>query len=73
MAYEPKENCGSLFKNDDKKKDKHPDYRGVCKLGGKEYWISGWLKKTKNDNPFQSLSFRLKDAPPQSNSDDTPF
>ena len=26
-----------------------------------DYWVSGWLKKDKNGNPFMSMSFKRKD------------
>ena len=34
MAYETKENTGSLFANGNKKGDKHPDYTGKAMIGG---------------------------------------
>ena len=61
MAYEQKENSGSLFKNDKKKEDNHPNATGSALIGGVEFWVSAWTKKDKNGNPWQSLSFRRKD------------
>ena len=61
MAYEQKENSGSLFKNDKKTADNHPNATGSALIGGVEYWVSAWTKKDKNGNPWQSLSFRRKD------------
>ena len=62
MAYEQKDNSGSLFKNDKKASDSHPNAKGSAKIGGVEYWVSAWTKKDKNGNPWQSLSFQEKDA-----------
>lgn len=59
MAYEQKEGQGSLFKNEQKKTDKHPDYRGDAKIFGKDVWLSGWIKKGKNGS-FLSLSIQPK-------------
>lgn len=42
MAFEINELEGSLFVQVDKKTVKHPDQKGKCKIGGVEYWISGW-------------------------------
>ena len=60
MAYEQKDNSGSLFKNDKKEKDSHPNAKGSAKIDGVEYWVSAWTKKDKNGNPWQSLSFTPK-------------
>lgn len=62
MAYEMRELSGSLFKNDKKEKDSHPNAKGSCLIDGVEYWVSAWTKKDKNGNPWQSLSFKRKDA-----------
>lgn len=62
MAYETKEMTGSIFNNKKKEKDTHPDRQGSCKIDGKEYWISGWVKKDKDGNPWMSLAFKEKTA-----------
>lgn len=61
MAYEQKDNSGSLFKNDKKTTDTHPNARGSAKIGGIEYWVSAWTKKDKNGIPWQSLAFTVKE------------
>ena len=62
MAYEQRDNSGSLFKNDKKDSDKHPDRKGSAMIGGVHYWISGWVKQDRNGNPWMSLSFQPKEA-----------
>ncbi len=61
MAYERKELSGSLFKNQKKEKDTHPNAQGSCLINGVEYWISSWTKEDKNGNKWQSLAFKPKD------------
>lgn len=63
MAYEQKDNSGSLFKNQKKTTDNHPDRNGSCKIDGVEYWVSGWIKQDKNGQPWMSLAFKRKDQP----------
>lgn len=53
-------NCGILFKNDDKQTEKHPDYRGDALIDGEEYWLSGWIKEGRKGK-FLSLAFKLKE------------
>ena len=61
-------NRGALFKNDDKdpNDDKDRDYSGTINVGGREYWLSGWRKKSKNGVPFLSLSVKAKNEMPVS-------
>lgn len=53
-------NRGSLFKNDKKTEEKHPDLSGSINIEGVEYWISGWSKVSKGGQKFISLSVRQK-------------
>lgn len=62
MAYEIKEMSGSIFANKRKEKDAHPDYQGSIKIGGTEYWLSGWKKTTNSGEPWISLAFKPKDS-----------
>jgi hypothetical protein len=62
VTYELKDNTGSVFANDRKSEDTHPDRTGTAKIGGVEYWVSGWLHKTKKGQPYLSLSFKTKNA-----------
>ena len=56
-------NRGSLFKNDRKELDNHPDYNGSINIDGKDYWLNGWLKESKKDGKkFFSLSVKPKDT-----------
>lgn len=61
MAFEQKELSGSLFKNDKREKDTHPNATGSALIGGVEYWVSAWTKTDKNGNKWQSLAFKPKE------------
>lgn len=61
MAYEQKDNSGSLWRNDRKEKDTHPDYSGSVRVDGHDMWISAWLKES-NGKKFFSLAFKRKDG-----------
>lgn len=71
MAYEQRDNSGSLFKNNRKEKDTHPDFNGSILVDGKAYWISGWKKKKPSDGEtWLSLSVKPKDAAPKAQEPD---
>lgn len=59
MAYEQKNNSGSLFKNEKREKDTHPHATGTAIIDGVEYWVSAWTKDGKKGK-FQSLAFKPK-------------
>jgi uncharacterized protein (DUF736 family) len=60
MADFDNTNRGSLFKNEKKEEEKHPDMTGSINIDGTEYWISGWKKTSKAGSGFISLSVRPK-------------
>lgn len=66
MAEFDNTNRGSLFKNDKKTEEKHPDMSGSINIDGTEYWISGWKKQSKAGTGFISLSVRAKEQVRQS-------
>ena len=59
--YQQRPNSGSLFKNNRKEKDNHPDYTGDAEINGKAMWISAWIKKTQKGGSFMSLAFKPKE------------
>lgn len=61
MAYEQKDNSGSLFKNDRKESDKHPGMTGTALINGVEYWVSSWRKDSGSKGPWLSLAFKPKE------------
>lgn len=65
MAFEQRDNSGSLFKNNKREKDSHPNATGTCMIDGIEYWVSAWTKYDKNGAAWQSLAFKRKDDKPQ--------
>jgi len=79
MAYVPKEGSGSLFKNDRKTTETHPDYTGTVMVNGKVHYLSGWIKESAKGK-FFSISIGKEKAPvgfkPAGSDeiiDDTPF
>ena len=76
-------NRGALFKNTDKQQENHPDYKGSINVAEDDYWISAWLKTSKDGKKYMSLSVQPKTpvakAPPKVESksddfdDDLPF
>jgi len=56
------DNSGAIFINDKKEREGHPDRTGQATIDGVDYWVSGWLKKGRDGNPWLSLAFRKKEA-----------
>lgn len=79
MSNYDNSNRGSIWKNEDRKSDAHPQFKGSAEVGGVEYWVSGWLRKPDANPkaPAMSFSFTPKEvqntapAPAASNDFDT--
>jgi hypothetical protein len=70
MAYEHKENKGSLFKNDKKEKENQPDYTGQANVDGTLYNVSAWINESKEGKKkYFGMSFSI----PKLKDDDLPF
>lgn len=66
--YVHKENRGSMFDNDHKSTDKHPDFTGTVNVEGVLYWISGWTGMTQDGNKRKlALSVKRHEERPTEN------
>ena len=62
MAYEQRDLTGSLFRNDKKETDSHPNAKGSALIDGVAYWMDAWTNEAKDGSKYQSLKFKRKDA-----------
>ena len=59
-------NRGVFFKNKRKEAgDKKPEYTGSLNVGGVEYFLDAWIKKSQAGESFMSVSVKRKDIQPQ--------
>lgn len=66
MAYETKDNSGRLFKNEEKKNERGPDYSGTCLINGEEMFMDAWIKTAESGRKWMSFSFKPKQQKQQS-------
>jgi uncharacterized protein (DUF736 family) len=63
MAEFDNTNRGALFSNKEgKSAENHPDYKGSINAAGVDYWLSAWLKTSKDGKKYMSLSITPKEA-----------
>ena len=64
MSNYDNSNRGSIWKNEDRKSETHPQFKGSAEVGGVEYWVSGWLRKAGGNPmaPAMSFSFTAKEV-----------
>ena len=53
-------NRGSIWKNEKKETDKHPDFTGSLNVDGKDYWVSAWKRRPDASERAPALSFSVK-------------
>lgn len=58
MTYD-NTNRGSIWPNQKKQKDTHPDFTGSLDVDGVEYWVSAWKRKPDANPKAPSLSFSV--------------
>lgn len=58
-------NRGSLFVNDKKQADNHPDFSGAINIEGREFYLSAWKQTSKAGYNYLSLSVKPKDQQPE--------
>jgi hypothetical protein len=75
-GYVQKDGQGSLFKNNRKEAESHPDYNGSITINGVEHWLSAWINEGKNGK-FMKLSVgkpkEQRATPPKRDDDPVPF
>ena len=59
--YERKNNTATLFNNDYKEKDTHPDLKGEALVGDAKYRMSAWRKIDKNGNDYYSIQLQTEE------------
>lgn len=62
---------GAMFPNT-KTSEKSPDLRGSVKVGGVDYEVAGWKRKSKNGLAYLSLALQKKGERPQKQAVHTP-
>lgn len=66
MSQYDNTNRGSIWKNDKKERDTHPDFKGSLNVEGIEYWVSAWRRKPDANPNAPALSFSVQPKDQQS-------
>ncbi len=61
MSYQQRDNSGTLFKNQNKDTDKHPDYTGSALVDGVDYFMDAWINTAESGRQYMSFRFKAKD------------
>lgn len=73
-SYKTQEGRISIFKNDKKVEEKHPDYTGKTMVGGKLYKVSLWKTTAQSGLVYMSgqiQQWQENESKVESNVDDT--
>jgi len=53
-------NRGSIWMNDKKDTENHPDFKGSLNVNGQEFWVSAWKRKEGANPKSPALSFSIQ-------------
>lgn len=59
--FEQRDNSFSMFLNDRKDTEKHPDFTGTLVVDGVHYFINCWKGKTRNGDTYLNGSIKKKE------------
>ena len=54
-------NSGVLFKNNEMKTDKHPNYTGKATIDNQDMYMSAWINESKSGKSYLKISFTKKE------------
>jgi len=60
--FRHKENRGSLFTNDRKEMETHPDFKGSALINGEDYYVSMWTSGEESKTDFSLAFIKKSDA-----------
>jgi len=61
MAYQMKDGSGTLFKVQEKKNEKGPDYTGDCMIEGTVFRMAAWVRESESGRKYMSFKFEPKE------------
>ncbi len=73
MAFQLKEDYGSLWKNENKSKDNQPDYTGKINIGGTVMRLGAWKNTTNDGKTYLSIKLSEFQEQKSESSDGEPF
>lgn len=56
MAYD-NTNSGIMYRNENRKTDKHPEFTGSINVDGTDYWLSGWVNEGKQGGKLEGKKY----------------
>ena len=72
MSYSQKDNTLSLFPNDRKTTDKHPELTGTALIDGVAYFADAWRNESAGGKRYLSVKFKRKEKQGGERRDDPP-
>ena len=67
MAYD-NTNSGIMYRVDDRKSERHPEFTGSVNVNGEDFWLSGWVNDGKPGGKMEGKKyFSIKLSPKEQN------